>query len=510
MHVDLQQFRGEGYLILRNVVPPERLDAMRLAIEWMVDREKARSATARQPGDPLGGAWYESAQPRLTMNSIDAETADVIDFCLGETTFGVSAQLMQAPVTALTAFGALCSGLIDYGYTDWHRDASSAEQAPLSGMQADLMANAPGYVQWNIALYEDDVFWILPESHKQPTNEAQRRQLMLDPKVPLKGGIPVELQPGDGIVYPNLMMHWGSQYTSRLRRTIHLGFRSFGGQIFSYHHHLDWYHADGFLQHASPETKARFTHWAECYDREQDQIEATFRTLIARDEPKFRTCLAELHRGEFGRMVSVVLLCRIANKVVFLHRPEIAQMSVQERKPLIDGSPPASYSEDMAQRFTAAEAEALQSRLAALNERLQQARPASTNITATYTRAFGPPPTRRTSNPGRCAPLTMRCPRALAWMNSWVLGKEKQEHVEVCIPRRLAQSRGHARAGGGGKAGRGGTSGDVRCRSRSDSAESGAVGGIRAGHSGFCIHRGRVKCSEDGPRGLAPKRPPRT
>ena len=71
-------------------------------------------------------------------------------------------------------------------------------------------------------------------------------------------------------------------------------------------------------------------------------------------------------------MVSVVLLCRIANKVVFLHRPEITQISVQERKPLVDGSPPAYYAEDMAQRFTAAEAEALQSRLAALNERLQQ------------------------------------------------------------------------------------------------------------------------------------------
>lgn len=57
---------------------------------------------------------------------------------------------------------AICSGLIDSGYTDWHRDASSAEQAPLSGMQQDLMENAPGYVQWNIALYEDGVFWILP------------------------------------------------------------------------------------------------------------------------------------------------------------------------------------------------------------------------------------------------------------------------------------------------------------------------------------------------------------
>ena len=46
MHVDLQQFRRQGFLVLRNVVPPERLDAMRLAIEWMVDREKERSAAA--------------------------------------------------------------------------------------------------------------------------------------------------------------------------------------------------------------------------------------------------------------------------------------------------------------------------------------------------------------------------------------------------------------------------------------------------------------------------------
>ena len=70
MHVDLQQFRDEGYLILHNVVPPERLDVMRLAIEWMVDREKVRSAAARQPGDPLGGAWYESA-PTATEHEFD-------------------------------------------------------------------------------------------------------------------------------------------------------------------------------------------------------------------------------------------------------------------------------------------------------------------------------------------------------------------------------------------------------------------------------------------------------
>ena len=56
MEVDLQKFRRDGYLVLRNVVPPEQLDEIRLLTELMVDREKARSAAQRQAGAPPGGA----------------------------------------------------------------------------------------------------------------------------------------------------------------------------------------------------------------------------------------------------------------------------------------------------------------------------------------------------------------------------------------------------------------------------------------------------------------------
>lgn len=371
MLVDREKFRQDGYLIIKNVVPPEQLDDLRLTVELMVDREKAQSAALRKDDEPRGGAWYQNPQPRLGLSSIDAQTADVIDLCLGETTFGVSQQLLQAPA-ALTTFGALCSGLIDYGYTDWHRDASSAEQAPLSGMQMDLMENAPGYLQWNIALYDDEVFWVLPGSHKQPTSEAQRQQLLLDPKSQLEGGVPAVLNAGDGVVYPNLMMHWGSTYTSKLRRTIHMGYRSFGGAIFPYLHQLDWYHDDGFLQYVSAAAREHFERSAELYNKERDQIEATLGAMIDRDKAAFRQHLATLHPGAKGRMVSVVLLCRIANKIVLLHQPEIARMSVEERRPHIDGSPSACYSEDLARRFSANQAAALEQRLATLNQRLQE------------------------------------------------------------------------------------------------------------------------------------------
>ena len=372
MEVDLQKFRDEGYLILENVVPPEKLQDLRLTVELMVDREKARSVAERKDGDPRGGDWYQSAQPRIGLDSITAETADIIDFCLGETTLGVSAQLLQDPDTAFIHCGALCSGLIDYGYTDWHRDASSAEQAPLSGMQADLLANAPGYVQWNVALYDDDVFWILPQSHKQPSTEVQRRQLLLDPRSPLEGGVPAKLQAGNAIVYPNLMMHWGSKYTSRFRRTIHMGYRSFNAEIFPYLHQLDWYHQDEFMRHVSADARVGLMRSAELYNRERDQIERTYRAMVAGDKSAFLSDLAQLHPGELGRMVSVVLLCRIANKVVKLHQPEIAKLSVEERRPIIDGSPPAYYTENLAARFTVAEAGVLTQRFAVLNNRLRE------------------------------------------------------------------------------------------------------------------------------------------
>ena len=108
MEVDLQKFRDEGYLILENVVPPEKLQDLRLTVELMVDREKARSVAECKDGDRRGGDWYQSAQPRIGLDSITAETADIIDFCLGETTLGVSAQLLQDPETAFIHCGALC------------------------------------------------------------------------------------------------------------------------------------------------------------------------------------------------------------------------------------------------------------------------------------------------------------------------------------------------------------------------------------------------------------------
>ena len=371
MEIDEGRFFEEGYLIVRRAVDPGRLGELRLLAEVLVDRCKARSLERRDPGGPLGGEWYASMQPRVNVDEVvDEETAGLVDFLLGPAVHGVSHRILGAPESSITSMQILCSGLVDHGPTDWHRDSSAREQAPLCGLQRDLMANRPGYVQWNIALYDDDVLWVLPRSHDRPTDEEQRRQLLLDPTGPLKGGIPVELAAGDGVVYPNLVMHWGSLYSSRLRRTLHLGFRSHGGGLFPYAHYPEWDVGLGFTRHLSRAAATHFERAVALLNREIDDIEAALRSAVEGDGPAFRERIALLHPGPGERMTAVVLLARIAAKVRLLHTPEVQAMGTAERHAALAGPQKGEYFETIGRRFSAPEAEALGGRFAPLERRL--------------------------------------------------------------------------------------------------------------------------------------------
>ena len=56
MKVNQQQLLDDGFIILREVVPPEELDELRTGFEVLVERQKEIWARERQPGDPPGGA----------------------------------------------------------------------------------------------------------------------------------------------------------------------------------------------------------------------------------------------------------------------------------------------------------------------------------------------------------------------------------------------------------------------------------------------------------------------
>ena len=235
MQFDRQLFLEDGYAILRNVIPPERLDKLRASFQVLVDRQQ--TIWARDPEDPSNHA-YKVKQPRLAFQTgVDAATANTVELCLHANTLGVSRQALRDRDAAVSMMFLMCNPATDYGPDLWHRDHHHGpySQAPLAGLQADMMANGgPGSVQWNIALYEDDVLWVVPGSHRRLNTPQENRELQDDPRGPLSNGMQVELQAGDGVMYINTNLHWPSNYTTKLRRCIHLGYRAFTGQLFPY------------------------------------------------------------------------------------------------------------------------------------------------------------------------------------------------------------------------------------------------------------------------------------
>ena len=166
----------------------------------------------------------------VNRDQLDAQTAQTIEIWLHENLHGVSSELLGLEDAGVTEMMMMCNPVRDHGPAAWHRDFSPYYCAPLQGYTEDIIENGPRYIQWNVPLYDDDVLWVVPGSHLRPETEEETRQLLKDPRVPLPGAQQVELKAGDAVVYTNILLHWGSIYTAKLRRTVHFSYRAFGGQ----------------------------------------------------------------------------------------------------------------------------------------------------------------------------------------------------------------------------------------------------------------------------------------
>lgn len=366
-----ERLLADGYVILRNVIPQARLRSLRESFEILVDRQKAHWAKARGDTDPPGGAWELSPQPRLFFQTLlDRDTANTVELCLGERTLEQSRRLMNAPRAAVILMTLMCNPTRDYGPAHWHRDIHPFDQAPLAGLQFDTLANGPGYLQWNLPLYDDDVLWVLPGSHRRASTPEENRLLAENPRQPLPGGMATQLRAGDAAVYTNTILHWGSNYSTKLRRTIHLGYRSFGGALYPYVPHFYW--DLGFTKHLPAQARATFKSFARWHSTERDTIEATFRALLQKHSGAFLAGLVALHPGPQNRLVCVILLAKLAHKIHLLHRAKVRRLAPESRAAAIKEHPTSLYLyEDLARRFTPRQASRLWARFAWLDERLK-------------------------------------------------------------------------------------------------------------------------------------------
>ena len=291
MKVDRDQFMDQGYLIFRNLIPPDRLESMRASCETMLERQKVNWARERGPDDPPGGEYEKVRQPRVMMKRpglIDAETANVVEkFWVADETLEIASQLLCEPEPCITEMMMMCNPVRDWpGGTGWHRDIHPVDMAPLDALTADLIENGPRYTQWNVPLYDDSVLWVIPESHRRRNTEQENAELLKDRAAPVTGGIPVELNAGDGVIYINYLNHTGSNYTTKKRRTLHGGHAIYGT-----------YPETGFVESLAPWARERFESYAARGERMKDATEEALRAVIAKDEPGLPCRFGDLAAG---------------------------------------------------------------------------------------------------------------------------------------------------------------------------------------------------------------------
>lgn len=366
--VDRDRFLRDGYLVVPEVIAPDRIDEVRRAYEILLERQRAIWAAERSPDDPPGGRWETAAQPRLRLSReisshINHDTAAAVEVWTDDRLRVVVDQLLGVEDAGVTELMMMCNPVRDHGPANWHRDIHPIDTAPLCGFIDDIIENGPHYIQWNIPLYDDDVLWVMPGTHVRVNTNHENELLLENSRRPLPGAVQTHLRGGDGVVYITPILHWGSNYSSKLRRTVHGGFSPFA-----------LVEDDFFIGHLQPAVQEIFLNWKAQSRRNQNFTEEALRAALSGDTMAYDQALAALRPqvGQKGKLLQTVFLTKAALFIRLRKRPEllltvpkrVAATSAMQHPETLNWGP------KFAERFTVEEADILWQRFAPMEGRL--------------------------------------------------------------------------------------------------------------------------------------------
>ena len=186
---DRERFLREGYIVIPGIVPQRDLPELRQHCETMVVRQAAlwAEAAAADPRDvstdprkgtiTRGTVSAGGAQPRLFVSyppmctQLDRSVRRCVDVWTTGALPEACSFLLGVEDAALTEIFLMCSPSEDHDHLrdwlGWHRDFSPSSGVPLQALTENLVENGPSYVQLNLPLYDDEVLYVQPGSHRR-------------------------------------------------------------------------------------------------------------------------------------------------------------------------------------------------------------------------------------------------------------------------------------------------------------------------------------------------------
>jgi hypothetical protein len=209
----IQQFLEEGYVILDDAVEPRLMGPLREAAARVTERTRAGGWPYKR-GIEGGDIWgiHHLLHPDLgepafaEYMATDAVLEVARDLLGGELRMGLVNMLVNPT-----------KGDFEIG---WHRDLLRHE-LPAEEEEAHLARFIQEIVQWNTALYDDACLLIVPGTHRKAATDEERDAQFRRPMEPISTQKIVELKPGQGVYYNNLLIHRGIYSSQRARATIH-------------------------------------------------------------------------------------------------------------------------------------------------------------------------------------------------------------------------------------------------------------------------------------------------
>jgi hypothetical protein len=251
---ELEQYRQEGYVILRGIIPPEETEVLRADVRDLVEC----SAAGRGPELP----WIDRDKripERLGQLLRPGYLREAfIDSLVRGPYFPLAEQILETPVR-YSLFGMLAGGNGKPYVQNWHRDL-----APTQGENelAVLERNYRVYTQINAPLFPDRYLTIVPGSHLRRTTEAERDVLARDPTGEMPGQLTVETEPGDVAFYYSNLLHRGYNPTGAMRWTMHHAFVSAAAPVAAHERGQErWIEQPGYLDSLPPSLRVFMQHY---------------------------------------------------------------------------------------------------------------------------------------------------------------------------------------------------------------------------------------------------------
>lgn len=180
---------------------------------------------------------------------------------------------------------------------------------------------------------------------------------------PLPGGGEADLKAGDGVGYILPILHWPSNYTAKLRRTIHGGFTRT-----THYPDLSW------LDHVSPRAQETFTRWDARSHTYCEMADAALRAVIDGNAPAYRAALDRMWpgRGPKGLLHSTICLGKTATIIFNQHCRTVDELSEFDRGNLNNVHPMTmQWGPRLTDRFTPAEAMIIHERFKPIDDALR-------------------------------------------------------------------------------------------------------------------------------------------